>query len=83
MYTAANGTAFTDDDLERWAQEAEAGFPGATFSPSTPGRPISVGEQAKPFTLRLDTARREKLRTLAEARHTNPSQVMRELIDAA
>ena len=33
MYTAANGTAFTDDDLERWAQEAEAGFPGATFSP--------------------------------------------------
>lgn len=47
-----------------------------------PGRPISVGAQAKPFTLRLDAVRRAKLDEAAQRQHTTPSQLMRELIDA-
>ncbi|WP_277210624.1 CopG family transcriptional regulator [Isoptericola croceus] len=81
-YTAASGADFSDADIETWANEAEAGFPGARFGTSSPGRPVSVGQDAKPFTLRLDAARRAKLEARAKAEHTNPSQVMRDLIDA-
>lgn len=72
---------FTDDDLERWADEAERGFPGARFGKSAPGRPGSVGHDARPFTLRLDHARRSKLDQIARERHTTSSQLVRDLID--
>lgn len=83
-YTDVNGTPFTDDDIERWAAvtESEQGYTGKHLGPSQPGRPISVGAQARPFTLRLDAARRAKLDEAAHERHTTPSQLMRELIDA-
>jgi hypothetical protein len=81
QYTAANGTVYTDDDIAKWAQEAESGFPSATFGPSVPGRPITVGPDAKPFTLRLDAHRRAKLDRLAQERHTTASQLVRTLID--
>jgi len=81
-YTAASGATFTDADLERWGEQAEAGFPGAQFGPSSPGRPISVGLDARPFTLRLDAARRAKLEARAKEQNTNPSQLVRDLIDA-
>lgn len=82
-YTDVNGTPFTDEDIERWAAEAESerGYAGKHLTPSVPGRPISVGAQARPFTLRLDAARRAKLDEVAQERHTTPSQLMRELID--
>lgn len=41
----------------------------------------SVGAQARPFTLRLDAARRAKLDEVAQQRRTTPSQVMRERVD--
>jgi hypothetical protein len=83
-YTAINGTQFTDDDIERWAAEAESeeGYTGKHIGPSVPGRPVSVGAEAKPFTLRLDANRRAKLNKLAQERHTTPSDLMRGLIDA-
>lgn len=83
-YTDVNGVPFTDDDIEKWAAEAESeqGYTGGHLGPSFPGRPISVGESARPFTLRLDAARRAKLNEIAHERHTTPSQLMRELIDA-
>lgn len=83
-YTAVNGTKFTDDDIERWATEAESetGYTGDHRGPATSGRPVSVGQQAKPFTLRLDHARRAKLDHIAQERHTTVSQLMRDLIDA-
>lgn len=82
-YTAVNGTAFTDKDIERWAAEAESdeGYTGDHIGPSVPGRPVSVGAEAKPFTLRLDANRRAKLNEIAEQRHITPSQLMRDLID--
>lgn len=80
-YTDVNGTEFTDADIERWADEHEAGYAGA-HGAVMKGRPISVGHQAKPFTLRLDGARRAKLDQAALERHTTASQLMRDLIDA-
>ncbi len=81
-YTTPTGTSFSDEDIERWAGEAEAGFPGARFGKSSPGRPVSVGAEAKPFTLRLDLARREKLNEAASSRHVSVSQLVRDLIDS-
>ncbi|KAA9108198.1 CopG family transcriptional regulator [Microbacterium rhizomatis] len=83
-YSDVNGIPFTDEDIESWAAEAESdtGYTGKHLGPSVPGRPISVGAQARPFTLRLDAARRAKLDEVAQERHTTPSQLMRELIDA-
>ncbi|WP_229116932.1 ribbon-helix-helix domain-containing protein [Actinomyces bovis] len=79
-----NGVPFTDADIEQWAAEAEseAGYTGKHLGPSVPGRPISVGAQARPFTLRLDVVRRAKLDEAARERNITPSQMMRELIDA-
>jgi len=83
-YTAVNGTTFTDEDIEKWAAEAESekGYTGDHIGPSVPGRPVSVGAEAKPFTLRLDANRRAKLDKLAQERRTTPSELMRGLIDS-
>ena len=83
-HTDVHGTSFTEQDIERWAAEAESeqGYTGKHLGPSIPGRPISVGAQARPFTLRLDAARRAKLGEVARERNMTPSQLMRELIDA-
>ena len=44
MHTDVNGTPFTDQDIERWAAEAESeqGYTGKHLGPSVPGHPISV-----------------------------------------
>ncbi|CAM2816297.1 hypothetical protein ACSL103130_03600 [Actinomyces slackii] len=82
-YTAANGTEFSDEDIERWARQAESeqSYGGSHLGRAVPGRPISVGHEARPFTLRLDAARRAKLDHAAQQQHTTPSQVLRDLID--
>jgi predicted transcriptional regulator len=83
-YKDVSGVPFNDADIERWAAEAESGrgYVGAHLGPSVPGRPISVGAQARPFTLRLDAGRRAKLDEVVRERQTTPSQLMRDLIDA-
>jgi hypothetical protein len=82
-HTDVNGTTFTDDDIERWATEAESeqGYTGEHLGPSKAGRPVSIGVQARPFTLRLDAVRRARLAAIAAQRHTTASQLVRELID--
>lgn len=35
-YTASDGTKFNDDDIERWAQDAEQGFPNSVLEPAQP-----------------------------------------------
>ncbi|MDO5066492.1 MAG: hypothetical protein Q4D96_04345 [Propionibacteriaceae bacterium] len=84
QYTDVNGTPFTDEDIERWAgvTESEEGYTGTHLGPSIPGRPISIGVQARPFTVRLDAVRRAKLDEVARLRDTTPSQLVRDLIDA-
>lgn len=82
-YTDITGVEFTDEDIEKWAAEAESerGYTGKHLGPSVPGRPISVGADARPFTVRLDAVRRAKLNEAAKARKTTASQLVRDLID--
>jgi predicted transcriptional regulator len=81
-YTAADGMHFTDQDMEKWAAQTERGYTGGHLGRATAGRPVSVGQRARPFTLRLDTARRAKLDQIAHQRETSVSQLVRDLIDA-
>ncbi|WRS30221.1 CopG family transcriptional regulator [Actinomycetaceae bacterium MB13-C1-2] len=81
-YVGADGTKFDDEDLERWAEEAEEGFPNWRFGKPVMGRPVSVGSDAKPITVRLDTGRRAKLDEVARQRNISNSQLIRDLIDA-
>ncbi|MFC5281539.1 CopG family transcriptional regulator [Arcanobacterium canis] len=83
-YHDVHGATFTDEDIERWAQEAESseGYTGKHLGASVAGRPISVGVAARPFTIRLDVARRAKLNEIARSKETTPSQLIRDLIDA-
>lgn len=80
--TATGGTVHTDEDIEKWDEESEVGFPGASLGPSVPGRPISGGTDAEPFTLRLDARRRVKLDEAAQEQHTTASQLVRGLINS-
>lgn len=83
-WTAANGTTYTDEQIEQWAteQENEHEYNGTHLAPAMPGRPISIGKNARPFTIRLDEARRNKIITLAKKLNTTPSGLVRDLIDA-
>ncbi|WP_291280297.1 ribbon-helix-helix protein, CopG family [Galactobacter sp.] len=83
-YTDVNGVPFTDEDIERWAavDESEEGYTGEHLGPSRPGRPVSVGADVRPVTVRLDASRRAKLEELARDHQTSISQAIRELIDA-
>lgn len=83
-YVDVDGMPFTDRDIERWAAEAESeqGYTGKHLGPSVPGRPINAGAKARPFTLRLEAARRAKLDEVAHERDITPSQLMRDPIDS-
>ena len=83
-WTAANGTTYNDEQVEQWAkvQESEAEYRGKHLTPAMPGRPVSVGKNAHPFTIRLDEARRNKINTIAKELGTTPSHLVRDLIDA-
>lgn len=81
-YTDVRGTEFTDEDIEKWAAQTEQGYTGGHLGSATVGRPVSVGKQASPFTLRLDMTRRAKLDHIAHERDTTVSQLVRDLIDA-
>jgi hypothetical protein len=82
--TAHDGTILTDELLDQWGDEIEAGrYPGQP-GPLRPGRPLAVGsEPALPVTVRLDPVRRAKLRHIAQRQHVSQAQVLRDLLDAA
>lgn len=67
--------------LEFITVEEERGHLGGHLGPAGSGRPITVGAQVRPFTIRLDAARRAKLDETAQRRRTTSCQLMRDLID--
>lgn len=77
----SGSASFSEEDIERWGAEADDGMAGWEFGKSVAGRPISVGPNARPFTLRLDADRRSKITEIAKQRHITTSQLMRDLID--
>lgn len=83
-FTAADGTAVSEETLAGWVADAEAGNLPGVPGPVRKGRPLSIGEEAAvPVTIRLDPARRLKLQRLADARQVSRAQVVRELLDQA
>lgn len=84
QYTGVNGEDFTDDDLEAWAAQAESpeGYSGGHIGPARAGRPVSIGAQVRPFTFRVDAARRAKLHKVAAEQGTTVSALLRRLIDS-
>ncbi|MDR2114217.1 MAG: hypothetical protein LBO75_02940 [Bifidobacteriaceae bacterium] len=84
VHTASDGTALTEELLDKLEAEIETGQCGGSPGPVHHGRPLAVGsDAASPVTVRLDSARREKLRGLAARRHVSQAQVLRDLLDAA
>lgn len=89
QHIIVDGTPFTDEDVERWAaeDESEEGYSGGHLGPAVEGlpvigRPVTVGEGVRPFTVRLDASRRLKLEAMARAEGVSVSEVVRTLIDA-
>lgn len=52
-YIAENGTEITDELVDRWAREAEDGFPGAEVTPFKGRAWETKTEPLKPRTIRL------------------------------
>ncbi|WIB62979.1 CopG family transcriptional regulator [Curtobacterium sp. MCBD17_040] len=81
------GTTFTDADLDRWADEADAGFPNAQFgpshagSPARPGRPKTLGDDVTRITVRVNSRERSILKAKADAQHLSTSALLREMIN--
>ncbi|MGJ9372578.1 CopG family transcriptional regulator [Nesterenkonia sp. CF4.4] len=82
--TAVNGKTFTEEDIEASATEAESeqDYTDCHLGPPKVGRPVSIGADARPFTMRLDANRRAKLDKAAYEQHTTASALMRSLIDS-
>ena len=78
-YIAANGTVFTDEDIERWAEEAEAGWLGIEFGPLVPGPPVKDGEKPRPFTKLFCYLRYLKVRKIVRKMNDTESQEERNL----
>jgi len=75
-YTSMSGKTYTDDDIERWAADAEngklQGKPGPTY----------YGPMPSPAELAADIERLNKVKQVATALNVPPAQVVRDLIDA-
>lgn len=52
-YIAENGTEITDELVDRWAEEAENGFPGAQITPFEGRAWETDTEPLRPHTIRL------------------------------
>ncbi|MDR0481618.1 MAG: CopG family transcriptional regulator [Cellulomonadaceae bacterium] len=83
--TTENGTYLTAAQLDALFERAENGeFLAGQRGTTRMGRPLAVGtDTAKPFTFRLDSARRMKLNRLAQRQNTSTAAVLRAFIDAA
>jgi hypothetical protein len=82
----SGGVPVTQSMVDAVAEQWESGeLPGDGWGPVRRGWPLSVGDgkPAVKMTFRLGSQRKQKLERLAEERHTNPSEVVRQLIDAA
>lgn len=80
VWGTVNGVPVTDDVIEDLVEDADKGFPGATFKPV--GRPRTVGgKPAQTVTVRLDPDRISAVQERAEREHTSASEIMRRALD--
>ena len=75
-----NGQPVTDDQIQAWSDEAEAGYD--PFVLKRRGRPRMGSEAAAVATLRLDPELEAALSRRVEQDHTTRSAVMRDALRA-
>jgi hypothetical protein len=79
--TTTDGRAIDEAMVERLAAQAEAGFPGVTFTKPRTGRPwLSGSGPSGTRTVRLPAGLDAALLARARAENTTPSQVIREAL---
>ncbi|KFI50324.1 hypothetical protein [Bifidobacterium biavatii] len=79
QYIAENGTPITDDMVERWAQEAEDGFPDATLTREDDPFPPSRAEM-RAHTIRVPDELWKLVETAAKAKKVTPSEYARQAL---
>ena len=76
-YIAENGTEITDELVDRWAEEAENGFPGAEVTPFEGRAWEADTEPLRPRTIRLSDTMGHLIEADAKRNHcllyTSPS----------
>ena len=75
------GKPVTDDDIQRLADEAEAGYDAAALRRKGGRKPIGSAA-ARVVPVRLDPELEEALKARAEADHSNASEVIRDALRA-
>jgi CRISPR-associated endonuclease/helicase Cas3 len=75
----SGGVKLTDELLDKWAEEAEAGYDISQLRPR-PGRPPMAGEAATVFQVRLEPQLREALFDRAKKERLTPSEMARRLL---
>ncbi|MGV9196595.1 hypothetical protein ACTOVL_05245 [Arcanobacterium canis] len=81
-YQASTGEIFTDDDIARWANDAENGFPGYEFE-TVQGRPWEA--RTEPMItkgIRVPASLWAKLEREAQAKGMTTSALAREKLRA-
>jgi CRISPR-associated endonuclease/helicase Cas3 len=78
----SSGKAITDDDIEKLAAEAEAGYDVDALLARRPkrGRPALGSAPASVESVRLDPQLRRELLQRAESEGTTPSELIREAL---
>ena len=80
QYIADNGTVITDDMVDRWASDAENGFPGSIVEPFEGRAWETHTESLKPRTIRVSDTLWNLVEANAKARHMSVSEYTRQTL---
>lgn len=81
-YIAKDGTPITDDMVERWAEEAEAGFPNSTLTREPdPSPPSRIDMRA--HTIRIPDELWKLVEAASQAKHVTPSEYTRQALGSS
>lgn len=80
--TYPDGRPVTEEDVRRWADEAEAGFPGTAFGPVRrgPGRPPTSRPKAGRVQMRVDEDTYRQITERGASRGETRSQYLSRLV---
>lgn len=79
QYIAEDGTPITDDMVERWAREAEDGFPDATITREPDPFPAGRSDM-RAHTIRVPDELWELVETAARTKRMTPSEYTRQAL---
>ena len=80
QYIADNGTVITDEMVDRWARDAEEGFPDSIVEPFEGRAWETRTEPLKPHTIRVSDTLWNMVETNAKAQHMSVSEYMRQAL---